>query len=169
MPSALNGSVDRYKVKGYRQNIVHSLSQCARRRTLKSAHRKQAISTPHCGIAIALFPDEILIRCLCAILCTMFHRYGLYRDQFSCEFVGQINIHRYPCFSTLFLHWGSIRCHSQLLTLLHFGEAVNMLSKIIFLLCNGSVINVISTFGGRTRICSGIMLLRSANPARKTL
>ena len=44
-------------------------------------------------IAIALFSDEILMRYLYAILCTMFHRNGLYRVQFLFRLIGQIKIH----------------------------------------------------------------------------
>lgn len=42
---------------------------------------------------IALFPDEISIRYLYAILCTMFHRFGLYRVQFPFKLACQIKVH----------------------------------------------------------------------------
>ena len=45
------------------------------------------------GMDIALFPDEISIRHLYAILCTMFHRYGLYRVQFPFKLACQIKVH----------------------------------------------------------------------------
>ena len=68
-----------YITKGYGQNIVHSLSRLIYPR--KTSHKRTAALT-------ALFPDEIQIRCSSAILCTMFHRYGLYRAAFSAKLAG---------------------------------------------------------------------------------
>ena len=60
------------KTKGYGQNIVHSLVHIIT--TWKANFKK--------GIKSLWLSDEIWLRSLYTILCTMFHRNGLYRADF---------------------------------------------------------------------------------------
>jgi hypothetical protein len=56
-------------------------------------HTERSNSIPTISMNIALLSDEILMRHLYAILCTMFHRYELYRVEFLYKLIGQIEVH----------------------------------------------------------------------------
>lgn len=78
LPSA--SGIAAQKTKGYGQNIVHSLIHIIT--AWKAIISKWVYNPP------LWLPDEIEMRHLYAILCTMFHRYGLYRADFLFTLIG---------------------------------------------------------------------------------
>ncbi len=67
-------------------SIAYCTQICTRNETIY----EREIELQSC---IATFPDEIQKRYLYAILCTMFHRNGLYRVQFLFRLIRQVEIH----------------------------------------------------------------------------
>lgn len=78
---------------------------------------------------ITLFLDEILLRYFIAILCTMFHRYGLYRAELPCKLICYIIVHDDSPFRALPLT----------LIILHQKSSVNPHEKSLLPLKNTSV------------------------------
>ncbi len=63
-------------------------------------HTERSNSILTCiSMKIALLSDEILMRHLYAILCTMFHRHELYRVEFLNKLIGQIEVHNILSFT----------------------------------------------------------------------
>gem|GEM_PF-6122130 len=88
LPSAFRPEMAYINAKGWGQNIV--LSQFIR----KFAYGKQAIEVMTMSILpLQCFPMKSYCVDLYAILCTMFHRYGLYRVEFLFQFIRQIIVH----------------------------------------------------------------------------
>mgnify|MGYP006924743170 CR=1 FL=1 len=58
-------------------------------------------------------PDEIEMRHLYAILCTMFHRFGLYRVDSLFTFICQMKIHKYTPKNDILLHHDTKKEKSQ--------------------------------------------------------
>ena len=76
---------------------------------------------------IALLSDEILMRHLYAILCTMFHRYELYRVEFLYKLISQIEVHNIISFTEtqLLYHRILVLSNFGLLTAFHLFSIRN--------------------------------------------